>query len=214
MLKSRGIIAVLISVMMLATMGAVMAADPPNFAVADADRLFKEYTKRQQLYTEIEALKARLEKQLELRNANRLLTDQEFKQLTDLDAKAQKADADNNQIRSLLDTSKQRDQELQALQQKQDATEADTAKRTELETRLRNVNQSLQENKVKFEEDLNKQLIEANTQCTKDIEAAVAAEAKAKGFTMVFNKSFGAVEFVLYSTADITDDVLKRLNKK
>lgn len=214
MLKSRGIIAVLISVMMLAAMGAVMAADPPNFAVADADRLFKEYTKRQQLYTEIEALKARLEKQLELRNANRLLTDQEFKQLTDLDAKAQKADADNNQIRSLLDTSKQRDQELQALQQKQDATEADTAKRTELETRLRNVNQSLQENKVKFEEDLNKQLIEANTQCTKDIEAAVAAEAKAKGFTMVFNKSFGAVEFVLYATADITDDVLKRLNKK
>lgn len=220
MTRLRGISAVLVSVVLLAIIaGPVFSADTKQqvgliFGTADADSLFKDYTKRQQLYSDLDALKARLEGELELRNANRLLTDDEFKQLVDLQAKAQKTDAEQKKIDELLGTSKQRDQDLQALQQKSNATDAEKAQRTELENRLKTVQQALQENKAKFEDELNKKLIEANQQVTQDIEAAVTAVAKEKGLTVVFNKSFGAMEFVLYSSVDITPDVLKKLNKK
>ncbi|HET6455269.1 MAG TPA: OmpH family outer membrane protein [Armatimonadota bacterium] len=217
MTRSRGISAVLVSVVLLAIIaGPVFSADTKQqvgliFGTADADSLFKDYTKRQQLYSDLDALKARLEGELELRNANRLLTDDEFKQLVDLQAKAQKTDAEQKKIDELLGTSKQRDQDLQALQQKSNATDAEKTQRAELENRLKAVQTALQDNKTKFEEELNKQLIEANQQVTQDIEAAVTAVAKEKGLTVVFNKS---LQFILYSSVDITPDVLKKLNKK
>ena len=220
MLKSRGILAVLVSVFILAIIAnfAVAAEVKPStglvFGTADADSVFKDYTKRQQLYSDLDALKAKLEGELELRNANRLLTDDEFKQLVDLQAKAAKTDAEQKKIDELLATSKQRDQDLQTLQQKSDATDAEKAQRTELENRLKTVQQALQDNKTKFEDELNKRLIDANKLVTADIETAVAAVAKEKGLSVVFNKSFGAAEFVLYSSVDITPDVLKKLNKK
>jgi len=219
MLKSSGVLAVLISIFVLGTIaGPAAAADAKApvglvFGTADADALFKDYTKRQQLYSELDALKANLEGQLELRNANRLLTEDEFKQLVDLQAKPKKTDAEQKKIEEFLATSKQRDQDLQTLQQKSDATDADKAQRTEMENRLRTVQKSLQDDKAKFEEELNRRLIDANKQVTTDIEAAVSAVAKEKGLTVVFNKSFGAAEFVLYSSVDITADVLKKLNK-
>ena len=219
MLKSRGILTVLASAVLLAIIGAspVFAADAKAglvFGTADADSLFKDYTKRQQLYSELDAMKAKLEGQLEMRNANRLLTDDEFKQLADLQAKPQKTDAEQKKIDELLGISKQRDQDVQGLQQKSDATDAEKAQRTELENRLKAVQKSLQDDKTKFEDELNKKLIETNQQVTLDIEAAVTAVAKDKGLSVVFNKSFGAAEFVLYSAVDITPDVLKKLNKK
>jgi Skp family chaperone for outer membrane proteins len=220
MTRSRGISAVLVSVVLLAIIaGPVFSADAKQpvgliFGTADADSLFKDYTKRQQLYSDLDALKVKLEGELELRNANRLLTDDEFKQLADLQAKAQKTEAEQKKIDELLGTSKQRDQDLQTLQQKSGATDAEKAQRAELENRLKAVQQALQDNKTKFEDELNKKLIEANQQVTQDIEVAVTAVAKEKGLAVVFNKSFGAAEFVLYSSVDITPDVLKKLNKK
>lgn len=220
MLRSRSIQAVLALGALLAIALAipVLAAEKPAsglvFGTADADVLFRDYAKRQQLYSELDALKAKLEGQLELRNSNRLLTDDEFKQLADLQAKPQKTDAEQKKIDELLATSKQRDQDLQALQQKADATDADKGQRTELENRLKTVQAGLQDNKTKFEDELNKRLIETNKQVTEDIETAVSAVAKEKGLAVVFNKSFGAAQFVLYSSVDITPDVLKKLNKK
>ena len=219
MLRSRAMLAVLVSLFVLAIMaGPAIAAEAKPaaglvFGTADADSLFKDYTKRQQLYSDLDALKAKLEGQLELRNDNRLLTDEEFKQLVDLQAKPQKTDAEQKKIDELLATSKQRDQDLQTLQQKSDATDAEKAQRTELENRLKTVQKSLQDDKTKFEDELNKRLIETNKQVTTDIEAAVTTVAKEKGLSVVFNKSFGAAEFVLYSSVDITAEVLKKLNK-
>lgn len=219
MLRLSGALAVLVSVFVLAIVaGPAVAADAKAsaglvFGTADADSLFKDYKKRQQLYSELDALKVKLEGQLELRNANRLLTEDEVKQLADLQAKPTKTDAETKKIDELLAASKQRDQDLQTLQQKADATDAEKAQRAELENRLKAVQKSLQDDKAKFEEELNKRLIETNKQVTTDIEAAVSAVAKEKGLTVVFNKSFGAAEFVLYSSVDITADVLKKLNK-
>lgn len=220
MSRSRGILAVLVlgSLLAAAVASPVFAADAKSaglvFGTADADSLFKDYTKTQQLYSELDALKAKLEGQLEMRNSNRLLTDDEFKQLVDLQAKPQKTEAEQKKIDELLATSKQRDQDLQTLQQKADATDAEKAQRTELENRLRTVQQALQTDKTKFEDELNERLIDTNKQVTEDIETAVSAVAKEKGLAVVFNKSFGAAQFVLYSNLDITPDVLKKLNKK
>ena len=220
MWKSRGILAALIVSLILGILSgnAAFPADAKlatsAIGSADANTLFTEYDKRKQSYQELETLQAKLEAQLELRNGNRLLTDEEFKTLLDLEAKPQKQDADKQKIEELRALSKQRDQELQALQQKQDATEEEKAKRRELENRLKSVNEALQQDKGKFEKELNTKFLEVNQEVTKDIEAAVAAVAKDEGLAIIFNKSFGAAEFVLYSSVDITDDVLKKLNKK
>lgn len=220
MWKSRGILAALIVSLILGILSgnAAFPADAKAatsaIGSADANTLFNEYDKRKQSYQELETLQAKLEAQLELRNGNRLLTDEEFKTLVDLETKPQKQEADKQKIEELRALSKQRDQELQALQQKQDATEEEKAKRRELENRLKNVNEILQQDKGKFEKELNTKFLEVNEEVTKDIEAAVAAVAKDKGLAIVFNKSFGAAEFVLYSSVDITDAVLKKLNKK
>ncbi len=46
-----------------------------------------------------------------------------------------------------------------------------------------------------------------------EVEAAVAAVAKQKRLDIVFNKSLGELGFIIYSSVDITEDVLKKLNK-
>lgn len=214
---------VILTVAALALLLGALAGDPAsaadaNTAVAigsiDADRVFNEYEKRIQLYQNLANLKAELEQKLALRNDNLLLTDAEFKQLLDLKLKPKQQEADAKKIEELLAISRQRDKELETLQQKQDATDAEKARRTELANQKNNVTKALEDERENYQTELDKQTIEANREVALDVQTAVADVAKNKNLAIVFNKSFGAIEFVLYSSNDITDDVLKRLNKK
>ena len=214
---------VILTVAALALLLGALAGDPAsaadaNTAVAigsiDADRVFNEYEKRIQLYQNLANLKAELEQKLALRNDNLLLTDAEFKQLLDLKLNPKQQEADAKKIEELLAISRQRDKELETLQQKQDATDAEKARRTELANQKNNVTKALEDERENYQTELDKQTIEANREVALDVQTAVADVAKNKNLAIVFNKSFGAIEFVLYSSNDITDDVLKRLNKK
>jgi len=220
MLKLRTMLAIsLLGLSMSALiLGSAFAADPKaagaGFGSVDIQRAFNEYDKKKQLDQELQQFGDQLTQRLDLRNANKLLTPDEFKQLADLKAKPKQTDAEQKKIEELLALSKQREQEFQALQQKQDSTDADKARLKELQEQIDKTDASLKEELARYRSEVAQKTVELSKQVVQDIEAVVASIAKEKGLAMVFAKSVGEYTFVVYSNVDITDEVLKRLNKK
>jgi Skp family chaperone for outer membrane proteins len=219
MLKSHGVLAVLISGFVLGalTCGSAFAADAKSntqvFASVDVEQAFNNYDKKKQLEAELMQAYDQAKLKLELRGTNKLLTTDEFNQLADLKMKPTPTPADKTKIDELTAASKQREVEFQSLQQKSPMTDADKARLSQLQDQISKTDQSLKDDQGKYEQDLNKRRVDLSTQLMLDVNAAVGTVAKDKNITMVFNKS-GDPGFVIYSSYDITDDVLKKLNKK
>jgi len=217
--KARGVLAALVLALILGvSAGSALAADAkaagPQFGTVDVERAFNEYEKKKQLDEQLMTSAEQARQKLELRSTNRLLTADEFKQLADLRTKPKQDDADKKKIDEILALSKQREQELQTLQQKQDSTDAEKARLKELQDQLNGSDASLKEDTSKYQTELRTQQVDLSRQVMQEVEVAVAAIAKDKGLSLVFNKSAGEPGLVIYSSMDITDEVLKRLNKK
>lgn len=211
-------IALLSAFVFAVSAGAIFAADPKAgtvlFATVDIEKAFDGSTKKAQLEQELQTYYRNIEQWFQLRNANKLLTAEEFAQLVELKNKPKQEEADKKKIDELLALSKQRDQELEALRQKQGATDAEKARLNELQEQMKKSETQMQEEEKKQQAELTKKRVELSKQVMTDVDAAVAAVAKEKGLTIVFNKSAGEPGLVVYSSLDITDEVLKRLQKK
>lgn len=220
MLKLRGALAVLIPGLVLGTLacGTAFAADAktnaPVFATVDVEQAFNNYEKKKQLEAQLMSMYDQAKQKLQLRGSNKLLTDVEFTEYANLKLKPNATDAEKKRTEELAALSKQREQEFQSLQQKPNPADTDKQRLSQLQDQLTKTDQSLKDDETKYDADLNKQRIDLSTQVMGDVNTAVAAVAKDKGVTMVFNKSIGEPGFVIYSNFDITDDVLKKLNKK
>ncbi|HUV03762.1 MAG TPA: OmpH family outer membrane protein [Armatimonadota bacterium] len=218
MSKLPGIIGGVIFALLLAVLASSLAlaadAKPMAFGSVDVEKAFNGCEKKVQLQQELEVQVAQVQKWLELRSSNKLLTPEEFKQLVDLRAKPNPEQADTKKMEELLALSKQRDEAFQALQQKSVLTDAERTQLNEIQDRVKKVEASMQEELKKKDGELTGKRIELSKQVMQDVEAAVAAVAKEKGLAMVFAKSIGDYTLVIYSNVDITDDVLKKLNKK
>lgn len=219
MLRSWGIPTVLALGLLISVFaaGPAFGADPeaaPAFGTVDVEKAFDDYDKKKQLDEELRALADGLKLKLELRNESKLLTAAEFDQLAELKAKATPGEADKKKIDELLATARQREQELQTLQQKQDTSTAEKARLKELTEQATKAEITLREDAAKYQNEVANRQIELSRQVMEDIEAAVAEIAKAKGLTLVFNKSVGEPGLIIYSSLDITDEVLKKLNKQ
>jgi Skp family chaperone for outer membrane proteins len=218
MLKIKTVYLILALAVLAAAFGSAFAAAVPQaapvFGSVNLDKVLSSYDKKQTYDQQLQAYQAQLEQRLELRGTNKLLTTEEFNQLADLIAKANPADTDKNKIEELQNLAKQRDQEYQSLQQKPNATDAEKAQLKDLQAKIDKAAAEFDDSKAKSESDLSKKYNELSEQLTKEVEAAVAAVAKEKNLAMVFSKSLGRTELVVYSSNDITDDVIKKLNKK
>jgi len=218
MLKLRGILAVIIFGLFLSALASSLAlaadAKPMTFGSVDVEKAFNGYEKKAQLEQQLAGEVAQAEQWFQLRNSHKLLTPEEFKELTDLKAKAGPAETDKKRIEDILALSKQRDEAFQALQQKSNLTDAEKTQLASLQVQVKQCDSSIAEEQGKRVEELGKKRVELSKQVMQEVEAAVAAVAKEKGLAMVFAKSVGEYTFVVYSNVDITDEVLKRLNKK
>ncbi len=219
MLRFRGPLAILIPGLILGTLvaGSAFAADSKSatqvFATVDFAKAFEGYEKKQQLAQQFDSQVLQANKRLELRNANKLLTVDEFNQYADLSVKAVPTDADKKKIDEFASLSKQREQEFQSLQQKPSPTDADKTRLTELQDTIKKADAQIKDDTDKYKNDLGKQQEDLSKKLIDDVNTAVSAVAKEKGITIVFNKS-GDPGLVVFSSFDITDDVLKKLNKK
>jgi len=215
----RGIITitVLAGVLSACLGGALAAAEakvPIPFGTVDIEKAYAGYQKSAQIREELKAAYDKANLKLDLMKANKLLTQEEITELVDLNTKDKQTDADKARISVLLDASKNRDQELQTLEQKQDATDAEKARRQELLDQRKKSEDAHKKAFETYQKDLGTQENELLAAAKKDIVDAVAAVAKDKSIAIVFNRSIGLADFIVYSSVDITDDVVKRLNKK
>lgn len=184
------------------------------FASVDINKILTGYDKSKQIDDQLGGLQASLKQRLQLRLNNRMLTDGEYKQLADLKALPTASADDTKKINELLDRSATLEKEFQALQQKPNASDAEKARMAELQAQADKSNANGKEDEAAFSDQLQKKQEELVSGLKKDVENAVSAVAKEKGVTMVFSKSIAQYDFVIFSNNDISDDVLKKLNKK
>jgi len=194
--------------------GPALAADAGGFGTVDVERAFNDYEKKQQLDKDLVAFVEQLRQKFDLRQTHKLLDKEEFDQLAELKQNATPTDADTEKIRELEELSTQREKELQALQQKTGPTDEEKARLIALQDQAKKSEAELTETQKQFEKDVTKRRFDFSKEVMGEVETAVAAVAKEKELAIVFNKSFGELGFIIYSSVDITDDVLKKLNKK
>lgn len=199
--------------MLISNVALAAPADTLNIASIDLDKVFDGYQKKTKLEEDLRSQARLIEQQLKLRDDNKLLTDDEFKQLAELQAKASPSAADKQNIERLLALSKERDQAFQTLQQKTELTDTEKAQLAEFQNRIKAVRAALQEELSKKDEELRNRQVELSKQIYTDIENVVAAIAKEKGLTLVLNKAANNIPFVIFAKVDITEETLKRLNK-
>lgn len=185
-----------------------------QFGTVDIEKAYAGYQKSAQIKDELKAAYDKANLKLDLMKANKLLTSEEIAELVELSTKDKQTEADKARINALLDASKKRDQEMQMLEQKQDASDAEKARLQQLIEQRKNSEEAYKKSFETLQKELNNKENELLSAAKKDIVDAVAAVAKEKGISIVFNRSIGLADFIIYSAVDITDDVIKKLNKK
>lgn len=190
------------------------SAEAQVFASVDIEKAFNDYQKKQDLDKQIMADLQSLQLKFELRQTHELLSKTEFDELAALKAKPKPTEAETKRIGDLEAASSQLEQELQALRQKTTPTDAEKTRMAALQAQIKQTETEIKDGAKQAEADWQKRRYELSKQVMDDVQAAVAAVAKQKNFSMVFNKSVGEAVLVVYSANDITEEVLKRLNKK
>lgn len=218
MSKSRSILATLVigtflAVLVGSSAFAAEAKPATPFGTIDIERAFNDFDKKKQLEQELMDYLSQLQEEVELRATNKLLTPEEFAELANLTAKPRPEAAEKERIDKLLAISKEREQELRTLQQKPNATDAEKARLKELQDQMNKTDASMKEDEQKYNLELAKRQVDLSRQVMQEVEAAVAVVAKEKGLSIVFNKSAGDGGLIIYSSVDITDQVLAKLNK-
>jgi Skp family chaperone for outer membrane proteins len=186
----------------------------PATGIVDIESVYGQSGLKSKLEGDLQSLKTQLEQKLELRNNNGLLSPDEFKQLADLTAKPSPTADDTKKIQELNKAEADREQDLTTLQQKQGATDAEKDRLKALTAQMAKAAEVWKAEKDADEESFRDKQIEMKKQAIQQIETEVTAVAKQKGLTLVLNKTNGDMVFVAYSSNDITDAVVQRMNKK
>ncbi|MCL6519142.1 MAG: OmpH family outer membrane protein [Armatimonadetes bacterium] len=203
--------------LIICAMTVAIAADAKaamQFGTVDIEKAYAGYQKSAQIKDELKAAYDKANLKLDLMKANKLLTSEEIAELVELSTKDKQTEADKARINTLLDASKKRDQEMQMLEQKQDASDAEKARLQQLIEQRKNSEEAYKKSFETLQKELTNKENELLSAAKKDIVDAVATVAKEKGISIVFNRSIGLADFIIYSAVDITDDVIKKLNKK
>jgi Skp family chaperone for outer membrane proteins len=223
MLRNRGILVIPMLGLLLGVFsggahakGSEPKGQIPVFASVDLDRAFNNYDKKKKADEELASFVDGLKTKFQLKQANPLLTADEFNQLSDLSSKASPTPDEKKKLDQLIAESNRRVQEFQSLQQKPNASDVEKAQLAKYQSEQNDTNNFLSDENKKGMDQINSKQADMMKSLLGDIDVAISDLAKDRGYTMVFNKAAvnGAPSVVLYSGVDITDDVLKKLNKK
>lgn len=188
----------------------VLAAPAGSLQIGSVDlqKVSDGYTKKGSLDQQLQDMNQRLLARFQQQTNSAMLSKDQQTRLQTLLAKPGPSDAEKAEIAALQAQSTKDSQELATLQQKKDLTDADKARLTALTQQQQGGQQVLQEVSDSYTKQLDAEKLRLNAQLTEAVRAAIIAVAKDRKLDAVFTS-----EVAIFTTNDITDDVLKRLNK-
>jgi len=183
-------------------------AGMPMFGSVDIQKLQSESSKKSKYDTDLHALADRLNTAFTQQTVSIMLTKAEQAELGGLLSKSKQTDTDRTRIAVLQAQASKAAQELTDLQQAKAPTPADTAKIAALTSQSETGKAALAEIGDGYQTQLKTLQEKDNTEFTQSVKEAIAAVAQQKGLAVVFDSTFA-----VYTTNDITADVVKRINK-
>ncbi len=180
----------------------------PTFGSVDISKLQSESSKKAKYDTDLKALADRLNTAFTQQAASIMLSKAEQTELGGLLSKASPTEADRTRATVLQAQAAKAAQELTDLQQVKAPTPADTAKIASLTSQYDAGKATLSEIGDGYQNQLKALQEKDNTEFTVSVKEAIAAVAQQKGLSVVFDSNLA-----VYTTNDITADVVKRINK-
>jgi Skp family chaperone for outer membrane proteins len=190
------------------TLAAPAAGSVPIFGSVDINQLQEHSTRKTKYDTDLHAMADRLDATFKQQAQSLMLSNADQTELGTLLNNPHPTDADRAQITALETKASQAADQLIALQQKKDPTPADTAQLGMLTDMNNNGQRALQDIGAGYQAQLKTLSDNDNKAFTQAVKDAIAAVAREHGLTMVFTS-----DVAVFTTNDITDDVVKRINK-
>lgn len=179
-----------------------------TFGSVDISKLQTDSSRKTKYDTELRALADRLDSTFKTQAQSLMLSTADQNELGTLLSKPRPTVADQAQITALQTKAAQAQTQLTNLQQKKDPTPADTQQLGTLTDLSNNGQKILSDIGAGYQAQLKKLSDDDNKAFTAIVKEAIAAAAKERGLSMVFTS-----DVAVYTTNDITDDVIKRINK-
>ncbi|MGQ9487180.1 MAG: OmpH family outer membrane protein [Armatimonadota bacterium] len=180
-----------------------------GFGMVDLKRVVDEYEQRKVLESQLQQMNDQMRAKLQWRANNLLLEEAEIAEYENLASLSNPTEQQKQRMQQIEQKSQQLNQELSQLRQKNPPSEQEIQRINQL-TAIENRNKEvLLQQQDQFERQLSARRDEMINQLLQDIRKAVAAIAQEKGLAVVFDSTQ-----VLFASSDITNDVIKRLNKK
>ena len=187
---------------------AAPAAGTLSIGSVDITKLQTGSSRKTKYDTDLRTLADRLDATFKLQAQNLMLDLADQNELGTLLSGTRPSDSDRARITALETKATANTQRLVDLQQKKDPTPADTAQLGTLNDMNGNGQKIVQDIGAGYQARLKKLSDDDNTAFTQVVKDAINAVAQQRGLSVVFTS-----DIAVYSTNDITDDVIKRINK-
>ena len=184
------------------------AGTQPVFGSVDINKLQQDSSRKAKYDTDLRALADRLDTTFKLQAQSLMLSAADQNELGTLLNTPRPTDAQRAQVTALQTKAAGNAAQLTDLQQKKDPTPADTAQLGVLTDMATAGQKIVQDVGTGYQAQLKKLSDDDNAAFTQSVKDAIAATARERGMTMVFTS-----DVAVYTTNDITDDVIKRINK-
>ncbi len=187
------------------------AADAPaamSFGSVDLQRLLSGYTKKAAYDQQLSQLQQQLAGFFQQQQNYPMLSDTDQRQLGTLLATAAPTAAQTAQLNTLEAKSTQAQQQLTTLQSEQNPSQADKDQMAQLVQLQKDGVAALQDEQSVYQTQVQQRSDQLSQQLSADVKTAVTAVARQRGLAVVFDS-----QVAIYTANDITDDVLKTLNK-
>lgn len=207
-LMTLGAVALALAPSLVARPAQAAPAGMPTFGSVDIQKLQTQSAKKAKYDADLHALADRLDTAFKQQAASIMLTKAEQTELGGLLSKAKPTDQDRTRTAVLQAQGSKTAQELSDLQQAKAPTPTETARLATLTSQYQAGQAALQEIGDGYQTQLKKLSDQDNTEFTQSVKEAIAAVAQQKGLSVVFTS-----DIAVYTTNDITEDVVKRINK-
>jgi len=207
-IMTLGAVAVALTPSLLARPASAAPAGSPVFGSVDIQKLQTQSSRKAKYDTDLHALADRLNTAFTQQTSSIMLTKPEQTELGGLLSKTNPTEGDRTRVIVLQSKATKAAQELTDLQQAKAPTPTDTARIASLTTEYDSGKAALQEIGDGYQAQLKALQEKDNTEFTQSVKEAIAAVAQQKGLSVVFDSAIA-----VYTTNDITADVVKRINK-
>jgi Skp family chaperone for outer membrane proteins len=192
------------------TASAAPAADQAQkTAVVDIEKVYSNAPRVKQYSEELNAFGQDLGKKVDIRNKYMMLNETEIQELVLLKTKSSRTSAEDTRMKELEEAERTRDAKYSTLQETKEPTEEQKTQLKELRDMRQKAKDTLDALARDYDGQLKSKQQELLGKADVDIRDAITKVATAKSISMVLAK-----DAVLFGGTDITDDVIKNLDRK